>query len=290
MRITDFDVYKELLKEKSGLVIAPDQTYMLESRLGPISKKWGYPSIEALTQALQGVPDKALIADIIEVMANHETSFFRDLATFDLFRNSALPYLAKARASQKKLRIWSAAAASGQEPYSIALTLKEQAAQIPNLKPEIIASDISIEVLEQAKLGVYSQFEAQRGMPIHTLIKYFTQDGQLWKIKDDVRKMVEFRDFNLLDDMTPLGSFDVIFCCNVLCDFDDETASDILMRLTQRLAPDGFLFLGSAEAGKGKTADLTAVADQRGVLVPKSSPYLAMANSAAPLATGAVSA
>lgn len=275
MRITDFDLYKNLLKEKSGLVLPPDKSYLLDSRLSPIAKKWGYPSLEALTKALQGVPDKDLVNDIVESMTTNETSFFRDSRPFDLFKDFVLPYILEKRAGQKQMKIWCAAASSGQEPYSLSMILKDlEATGFQGWDTDILATDISNEITEQARDGIYSQFEAQRGLPIQMLMKYFTQIDDKWQIKDEIRQMVRYDIFNLLDDMAGLGTFDIIFCRNVLVYFDKATKTQVLGKLARQLAPDGFLFIGETETTSGISDDFVPLPDKRDLCVHKDSVHL----------------
>lgn len=276
MRITDFDVYSDLLKERSGLSLTPDQSYLLESRLNPIAKKWKFSSLDAMTVALQGVPDSALVNDIVEAMATTETSFFRDSTPFDIFKNDALPLIQEKRATQKNIKIWCAAASSGQEPYSLCMVLKDlEDTVLKGWRTSLKATDLSTEIIEQAKEGLYSQFEVQRGLPIQMLMKYFTQEDEKWRLKDDVRRMVDYGIFNLLDSMASLGGpFDIIFCRNVLVYFDEETKTDILNRMQQILAPDGFLFLGGAETVSGLTDAFQPMPGKPGLYVPQGSPYL----------------
>ncbi|MCB1650766.1 MAG: protein-glutamate O-methyltransferase CheR [Alphaproteobacteria bacterium] len=280
MNIINFDIYKNLLKEKSGLVLTQEKSYLLESRLGPIAKKWNFATFDDMTRALQGVPDQKLVTDIVEAMTTNETFFFRDTRPFDLFKDVVLTKMKDARASQKRLRIWCAAASSGQEPYSIAMILKEAAAQFPGWKFEILATDISHEILAQARAGLYSQFEVQRGMPIQMLMKYFTQVDDKWKISDDVKSMIKYDYFNLLDPLTRLGRFDVVFCRNVLIYFDKDTKAKILDNIAGLLEKDGFLFLGGAETVLGLTNAFQPMKDQRGLYVHPDGPHNA-ANSAA---------
>lgn len=274
MKISDFDLYRDLLKEKSGLSLTQDKSYLLESRLSPVAKKWGYDSLEAMSVKLRGVPDRALINDIVEAMTTNETSFFRDIKPFELFRESILPYMKQARATRKKLRIWCAASSSGQEPYTLAIMLKEAAVQFPGWNFEILATDISNEILAQAREGVYSQFEVQRGMPITLLLKYFTQNGDKWKLNDDVLKMVRFDNFNLLDPMARLGTFDVVFCRNVLIYFDEQTKGKVLNNIAKQIEPDGFLLLGGAETVIGITDAFKPMPDCRGLYVQPASTHL----------------
>jgi chemotaxis protein methyltransferase CheR len=265
MRITDFDLYRDLLKERSGLVLGQDKSYLLDSRLSPIARKWGYPTLDAMTNALRGVPDKDLVNDIIEAMTTNETSFFRDNKPFEMFKEVVLKYMKENRASRKELRIWCAAASSGQEPYSIAMILKEAAAQFPGWRFTIKATDISDQILNQAREGVYSQFEVQRGLPIQFLMKYFTQDEEKWRISNDIKAMVNYGNFNLLDNMAALGRFDVIFCRNVLIYFDEKTKASILERMGKQLESDGILFLGGAETVLGITEAFKPFPAQRGL-------------------------
>ncbi len=275
MRITDFDVYKNLLIEKSGLTLTPDKSYLLDSRLGPVAKKWGYPSLEAMTIALQGVPDRALINDIVEAMTTNETSFFRDAHPFELFKDVVLKYMAEHRKTQKKIRIWCAAASSGQEPYSLCIALKESGIIPSNWRIEIIATDISDDILNQAREAKYSQFEVQRGLPIQLLLKYFTQEGDKWSLNQDIKNMVTFQNFNLLNSMTGFGQFDIIFCRNVLIYFNEEIKGQVLGKMAKQLANDGFLFLGGAETVLGITTAFKPLTGHRGLYVQPQSPLLA---------------
>jgi chemotaxis protein methyltransferase CheR len=249
VRVADFELYKDLLYAESGLVLTPDKSYLLDSRLRPVARKWNYPSIEIMTLQLRALPDSDLIRDIIEAMATRETSFFRDGTPFRDFEDKILPALLKNRAGKKSIRIWCAGSSSGQEPYSLAMLLKEKSVQMKGWKIEILATDISSDVLEQAQRGIYSQFEIQNGLPVEYLMKYFEQINEKWRLRDDVRSMVRFGYFNLLNDMDQLGMFDVILCRNVLVCFDDATRAGILDRLAGCLAKDGFLLLGNNETG-----------------------------------------
>jgi len=272
MKITDFELYRNLLKEKSGLSLSQDKSYLLESRLNPIAKKWGYETLEAMTMALQGVPDADLIRDIIEAMTTNETSFFRDMRPFDTFKETVLTHMKDARPN-KTIRIWCAAASSGQEPYTLAILLKEASIQFPGWNFEIYATDISNDILDQAREGKYTQFEVQRGLPIQLLMKYFTQDGDKWQLNDDIRKMVKFEYFNLLDPMHKLGMFDVIFCRNVLIYFDEQTKGEVLKNMSQHIHKDGFLFLGGAETVLGITEAFKPIVDKRGLYTTPDSPH-----------------
>lgn len=267
MKTQDFDFMAGLLKERSGLMLTPDKVYLLESRLTPLARKQGMDTLDALVQKLRVSRDPALIKDVTEAMTTNESFFFRDNTPFDLFKNHVLPAMEKSRATKRRLRIWCAAASTGQEPYSLAILLRENWAKWQNWNIEIVGTDICTQVLDKARAGTYSQFEVQRGLPIQMLIKYFTQDGDVWRLNDDIRNMVKFRPFNLLDSFSLLGTFDVIYCRNVLIYFDQNTKKDVLERMHGTLASDGTLFLGAAETVLGITDKLHPVRGQRGMYV-----------------------
>ncbi|MBL4801482.1 MAG: protein-glutamate O-methyltransferase CheR, partial [Emcibacter sp.] len=198
-------------------------------------------------------------------MTTNESFFFRDNTPFDLFREDVLPSLLKSRATSKRLRIWCAAASTGQEPYSLAIILSEMQAKLAGWKVEIVGTDLSQQVLDKAKAGIYSQFEVQRGLPIKLLMKYFTQAGEMWQISEKIRNMVTYKPFNLLDSFSGLGTFDVIFCRNVLIYFHQETKAQVLDRLRRQLPDDGTLFLGAAETVLGLTDKFKPVQGKRGM-------------------------
>lgn len=270
----DFDLLCRLLKERSGLVVTRDKAYLLESRLLPVARKRTMKSLDELIAALRGRPEGELVRDVVEAMTTNESFFFRDIKPFDQFRSFVLPQLLKTRAARKSIRIWSAACSSGQEPYSLAMILAEEKAKLPNWTVEIIASDLSTEILEKAQAGAYSQFEVQRGLPIQLLVRYFKQQGDRWQIDPAIRSMVKFRCLNLLDDFTPMGQFDVIFCRNVLIYFDQETKANIFGRLARLLEPDGYLLLGAAETVVGLTDAFKPYPERRGLYRSSAAPAL----------------
>lgn len=275
MNITEFDIYKNLLKEKSGLSITQEKAYLLESRLNPVAREFGFDGLDAMAKALNGVPDAKLVTAIVEAMTTNETSFFRDQHPFDRFNDLVLPSLLEKRVYDRKINIWCAAASSGQEPYSLAMLMKDQNTKLGGWNISIKATDISHDILDQASKGVYSQFEVQRGLPITMLMNYFEElDDNKWQLKDEIRNMIKFEYFNLLDSMTMLGKFDVIFCRNVLIYFDEADKKQIMENMAKQLAPDGFLFLGGAETVIGITETFLPMPGQRGIYVPKDSPHL----------------
>jgi chemotaxis protein methyltransferase CheR len=259
----DYEFLRKLLKDRSGLDLSADKQYLVESRLIPLARRAGLPGIPELVAKIK-VGAEALTSDVVEAMTTNETFFFRDKIPFDHLRETILPALVQARASRRSLRIWCAASSTGQEPYSIAMCVKEFAA-LSGWRVEIVATDLSQEVLEKSKAGLYSQFEVQRGLPIQMLVKYFTQTGELWQLNADIRAMVQHRQLNLMQDFSHLGTFDVIFCRNVLIYFDQDTKVSIFERLSRMLEPDGVLALGAAESVVGISDAFRPYPDRRGL-------------------------
>lgn len=267
MKQQDFEYLQKLLKERSGIILAADKTYLVESRLMPVARSRGLTGLDELLQGLRQRGDAAMTTEVVDAMTTNESFFFRDIKPFETFREHVLPSLVEARkdGANKRLRIWSAACSSGQEPYTLAMILKEAAQLMGGIQVEIIATDLSTEIVNKAKAGIYTQFEVQRGLPIQLLVKYFKQDGEKWQIDRSIRDMVSVRQFNLLEDYRKLGKFDVVFCRNVLIYFDQPTKTDILERIAATLAPDGVLYLGGAESVLGLTQSFKPVPDMRGV-------------------------
>jgi chemotaxis protein methyltransferase CheR len=263
----DYEYLRKLLKDHSGLDLSADKQYLIESRLLPLARKAGLAGISDLVQKMRGGPSP-LVAQVVEAMTTNETFFFRDKVPFEHFRDTVMPELLQARAARKSIRIWCAAGSTGQEPYSLAMCLKEMGAVLSGWRVEILATDLSQDVLEKSKAGIYSQFEVQRGLPIQLLVKYFKQTGELWQINAELRAMVQHRALNLLHDFSQLGSFDVIFCRNVLIYFDQDTKTNVFGRLARTIEPDGFLVLGAAETVVGLTESFKPVTDRRGLYRP----------------------
>jgi len=269
MNDQDFTFLVQLLKKRSGHVLAKDKGYLLDSRLGPIARKEGYDTVDALVSAMRTRPDERLNSAVTEAMTTNETYFFRDRTPFDLFKNDVIPHLAANRRPGSTTKIWCAAASTGQEPYSLAMILREEAARLKGIQASIMATDISAKVLQKAQTGLYSQFEVQRGLPVQLLVKYFEKEGDLWRLDPSLKQHINFRKFNLLDNFSSLGQFDVVFCRNVLIYFDQPTKADILNRLDKAIAADGFLFLGAAETVMGLSDAFSPVPGKRGLYVKK---------------------
>lgn len=268
MKPEDFDFVSQFFKDRSGLVLTREKAYLLESRLMPVARKKGFKSLDELIAAMRFGRDAALLREVTEAMTINESFFFRDIKPFDLFRNTVLPKFLQARAAKKTLRVWCAACSSGQEPYSLAMILREEAAKLAGWRVEITGTDISSEMVAKAKAGLYSQFEVQRGLPIQMLVKYFKKEGDLWQIDASLRAMIRYREYNLLHDLKALGGFDVVYCRNVLIYFDNATKAKVLGQIRSLMPDDGVLFLGGAETVLGISEQFKPIPDLRGLYMP----------------------
>jgi len=260
----DFDFVSQLLRKRAGIVLGGDKMYLLESRLAPLARKEGLPSIDDLIQVVRARRDERLITQVVDVMTTNETFFFRDKTPFDHLKEAVMPALAQARKGQR-IRIWCAAASTGQEPYSIAMMLDQTPSLSGGVPVEIVATDISDRCLDRARQGLFTQFEVQRGLPIQMLMHYFTQQDDHWRISERIRSMVTYRKLNLMDPSYNLGKFDVVFCRNVLIYFDAATKGEVLERIAQSTNPGGFLMLGAAESVIGITQSFESAQDRRGL-------------------------
>ncbi len=242
-----FTLLQRFLRETSGLAVEDDKLYMIEDRLRPVLRAANLSGIDELARSLHGDARSELARTVAETLTINETSFFRDKGLFAAFADTLLPALMAARQDRRKLRIWCAGCSSGQEPYSLAMIIDEQARKLAGWQIEIVATDLSRTIIDNAKRGTYSQFEVQRGLPVAMLLRYFRRAGDLWHISDYLRAKVSFKTHNLMSDARELGTFDIIFCRNVLIYFDVATKTRVLGSLADALADDGFLVLGAAE-------------------------------------------
>lgn len=258
----------ELLRARSGLVIGPDKTYLLETRLAPIARREQLPDLAALAARLRAPGADRLAREVVEAMTTNESLFFRDTKPFAHVRAHALPRLHAARPPGTSLRIWSAAASTGQEAYSLAMIVAELGPALGNRRVEIVGTDLAREPLARARAGLYSQFEVQRGLPVQMLVRHFRKEEANWRIAESLRAAVSFREWNLLDDPRPLGRFDLVFCRNVLIYFDAPTKARVLEAIAGQLAPDGVVYLGGAETVLGITDRLAAVPEGPGAYTP----------------------
>jgi chemotaxis protein methyltransferase CheR len=269
LNAADYAFLTDFLRRRSGLSITSEKAYLIESRLKPVALRLGFKTAADLVRRLK-TADEKLWRVVTDAMTTNETSFFRDKIPFDQFRDVMLPALTAARRNDSRLRIWCSAASSGQEPYSLAMII-EATAHLAGWTIDLLASDINAEMIERAKEGLYSQFEVLRGLPIQMLARHFHHEGGEWRVSSSIRNHVQFEVFNLLDLFEPLGQFDVIFCRNVLIYFDQQAKHDVLGRLADALAPDGYLVLGAAETVLGSGKGLEPLVNARGIYVKSGS-------------------
>ena len=270
MQADSFDVLRKMLKDRSGLVVVPEKAYLLESRLMPVARKWNVKGLDDLVALLRSSDDQRLATNITEAMTTNETLFFRDAQPFEQFRSAVLPALLARRAAEKQIRIWCAGASTGQEPYSLAMILREERALLEGWRVDILGTDLSSDLLAKARAGLYTQFEIQRGLPIRYLVKNFTQIGDKWELSQEIRQMVEFQQFNLLEDPSALGRFDVVLCRNVLIYFDRSDRAVVLAKIASQMPGDGVLSLGAAATVYGITDRFRPVDGHRGFFQPQS--------------------
>jgi chemotaxis protein methyltransferase CheR len=265
LRKDEFDVIADFLRLRSGLALTEDKLYLIETRLQPIVRAHGMKDIpEMIARIRAGNLPAPVITEITEAMTTNESMFYRDTKPFEYLVKVMIPALKEA--GRTHIRIWSAACSTGQEPYSIVMSLKEMGAGLGGMTFEIVATDINEKVLERARAGIFTQFEVQRGLPITMLVKYFTQQsGNHWALQPAVKAPVKFMAMNLLDSYAALGRFDIIFCRNVLIYFDEKGKAQVLGKLAENLSPPGFLMLGAAETILSLSDKYKLMGDHRGL-------------------------
>ncbi|MEI7931646.1 MAG: protein-glutamate O-methyltransferase CheR [Alphaproteobacteria bacterium] len=242
----DAEALRILVQARSGVMVNPANTYQIETRLGPVARREGVGAVDELIGAIRTGRDERLMWAVTEAMVCTETWFFRDVEPFDRLKHEILPQLSAAR--DRPLRIWSASCSTGQEAWSLAMSVAEARAMRSDARVELFASDLSDACLQKAQSGLYTQFEAQRGLPIRMLLRYFEKQDEMWQVRQELSRAVRWRRINLLSDLTPLGEMDVIFCRNTLSQFDRNSRRRVLEQFRSMLAEDGYLFLGAAEA------------------------------------------
>src|SRR5262245_21485596 len=242
-----FEFVRSALRQRSGHHLEDDKVYLVETRLLPLARRHGYESVEALVLRLRGRRNERLLGEVVEAMTISETFFFRDGHPFEVLRQTVLPELVRRRAEARRLNIWSAACSSGQEPYSLAILLRQHFPALSGWSVRLIASDLSGAMLERARRGRYSELETSRGLPPELLEAYFQKQNLGWQIRDDMRRMVEFVPINLSGAWPQLPALDLVLLRNVLIYFDLPTKRLILERVRRVLQPDGYLLLGGAE-------------------------------------------
>ena len=244
---SDIDFLRGLVAEQSGNVISARQVYLLEQRLAPVAQDIGLASVQELVDELRRDVRQALSAKVAEAVTVNETSFFRDIHLFEALRKTIIPDIVERNQLRRTINIWCAACSSGQEPYSTAMVLREHFPELRTWNISILATDLSEEMLGRSEQGIYSQLEVNRGLPTKTLLRFFDRHGSQWKAKNELRSMITHRRLNLTQGWPRIGVFDIVMVRNVLIYFDRETKGRILQRIKRALAPDGYMFIGSAE-------------------------------------------
>jgi chemotaxis protein methyltransferase CheR len=242
-----FEFVRTALRQRSGHHLEDDKVYLVVTRLLPVARRHGFESVEDLVLRLRSRGNEMLLREMVEAMTINETFFFRDGQPFEVLRQTVLPELVRRRAEVRSLNIWSAACSSGQEPYSMAILLRQHFPALSGWNVRLIASDLSGAMLERARRGWYSELETSRGLSPELLEVYFQKQGVSWQIRDDLRRMVEFLSINLSGAWPELPSLDLVLLRNVLIYFDLPTKQLILDRVRRVLKPDGYLLLGGAE-------------------------------------------
>ena len=265
MRADDFDYIRQLVRDQSALALDAGKEYLVESRLDPLARQEGFPSYLQMVKTLRSGPTGELHRRVVEAMANNETSFFRDARAFGMISRAILPALIAERSAARSLHIWCAACSTGQEPYSVAMLLRECRPALDGWDVRIVASDISRDVLARAHAGRYTQFEVNRGLPAPLLVKYFEQQGKSWQIRPDIHRMVEFREVNLIHPWADLQGMHLILMRNVLIYLDVPTRRTILERANRLLDPRGYLLLGGSETTTGVVEGFEVVSLEGGV-------------------------
>lgn len=246
----DFEFVRTLVRERSAIQLEGKQ-YLVETRLQTLARSQGHESAATMLEQLRRSGCKDLQHQVVEAMTTNETSFFRDLKPFEALTKVVIPERIQTKQADRVIRVWCAASSTGQEPYTVAMAWKEHFGALPGWRIEICASDISTGVLERAREGRFSQLEVNRGLPAPLLVKYFTKHGTEWHLKDEIRKMVQFRQINLIEPLPPMAPLDIVFIRNVLIYFDVKTKQEILAKVRRQMRPDGYLFLGGAETPLG---------------------------------------
>ena len=244
---TDIEFLRTTIAKRSGNVISAGQSYLLEARLAPVAESAGLADVGALVAELRKNTRTSLHAKVTEAMTINETSFFRDIQPFDALKDHVLPDLAQKRAATRALSVWSAASSSGQEAYSIAIAIRTHFPEMKDWANRVLGTDLSDDMVQRTREGVYSQFEVNRGLPASLLVRNFDRVGLNWRVKPELRKMVEARKMNLADNWSTIARHDVVFLRNVLIYFDARMKERILKRVHQSMHPDGYLFLGGGE-------------------------------------------
>ena len=247
LSVSDLSFVCDLVYKEAAIVLDESKSYLIEARLEPLARREGFDSGRDLVASLRTAKSPVLISKAIDAMTTNETSFFRDVHPFMTLRKHVLPEIIERKSAHKKISIWCAACSSGQEPYTIAMLLKEDFPELRNWDVSILATDISDDMLTRCRTGTFSKLEVNRGLPAPLLIKYFLQEGSEWRLKDDIRSLIEFRQLNLIAPFPLLPRMDIVFIRNVLIYFDLKTKKEIMEKIRKNMDLEGYMFLGGAE-------------------------------------------
>ena len=243
----DYAFLAQLLRDQCALVLEPGKDYLLRNRLAPIVQRHQLADLKQLVERLRGPNAAGLKREIVEAMVTTETSFFRDVRPFDTLRKTVIPELIERRRGERRLRIWCAASSSGQEPYSLAMLLREYFPELDSWNVTLLATDISEEMLKRCRAGRYTQLEVNRGLPTPLLLKWFRQESGQWEIDERLWSAVTFSPLNLAGLWPPMGIWDIVLIRNVMIYFEPDVKRLILSRIARMLAKDGYLILGGTE-------------------------------------------
>jgi chemotaxis protein methyltransferase CheR len=247
IRPADFNFVRDLVRSRSGIVLEPGKEYLVETRLLPVARTAGDENVARFISRLRSAATPALLTAVVEALTTNETSWFRDRHPYDALRDHVLPELMARPKTHRRISVWSAACSSGQEPYSIAMVLADAMANNPGWSADIVATDLSNDILAQARSARYSQREMNRGLPAALLVRHFERAGTHWALREPIRKMVSFRALNLAVPLPTMTPVDIVFLRNVLIYFDAAMKRQVLAQVRRVLRPDGYLFLGGAE-------------------------------------------
>jgi chemotaxis protein methyltransferase CheR len=278
MSLSDAKAYRtlsSLLEKRTGQTLMANRHWRIDMALKPVMRQNSIPDLETLISLIEIDADPKLTTACVEAMVNNETCFFRDQANFALLTGPVLDTIREHRMATRKLRIWSAACSTGQEPYSLAIAIAENPEKWRGWTIQIMATDVSTSALAQARSGRYSQFEIQRGLPVMQMLRHFEQGGEEWTAKDHLRKMVTFAEHNMLEPARHFGKFDIILCRNMLMYLSDDKRSQVLDGIAPLIADDGILMLGAAETVIGQTQQFRASKEFRGFYEPAAAAKLA---------------
>ncbi|MES2521514.1 MAG: protein-glutamate O-methyltransferase CheR [Gemmatimonadota bacterium] len=265
MTAQTFNYFRELVLSRSAIVLEPGKEYLVETRLAPLARTHGFATLDDLATRMAASAFSTMHRQAVEAMTTNETSFYRDIHPFESLRKLVLPEIIARKSAEKRLTFWCAASSTGQEPYSVAMLLRESFPELRDWKVEFLATDLSTAVLARAREGRYSQLEVNRGLPAALLVKYFTKDGTSWQVNESIRSMVEFRELNLIERWPLMNKVDIVFMRNVLIYFDIETKRNILKQVRGVMSPQGYLLLGSAETTMAIDDSFERVQSERGV-------------------------